>query len=152
MSIADRIGFLWRGRIEQCGRPDELYREPATLHAARFIGDANVLSFDAVDGRVHTPFGAFDAPDGGSRCAVVIRPEDLQALPEGVPAEVLGHHEYYGHDHVITVRLDGGAELRARFPAHEHAPATGSVALGLRREPLIFADDGEDEWPRAAAD
>ena len=145
LSIADHMAFMWCGRIEQTGRPDELYSHPATLTAARFIGDANVLCFGVDGGRVHTPLGDFDAPQGARRCAVVIRPEDVQVLAGGAAGEVV-RREYYGHDQVLRVRLrEGGLELRVRVAAHERLGAAGPIALGLRRDPLVFADEGEDE-------
>ena len=143
LSIADRVGFMWDGRIEQTGRPDELYSSPATLHAAGFIGDANVLSFAAENGRVRTPFGEFHAPDGAHDCAVVMRPEDLQVLAGGVPGEVIGR-EYYGHDQVLLVRLNDGTEVRVRLAPHERLGAAGPIAVGLRPEPLVFPTDAGD--------
>jgi iron(III) transport system ATP-binding protein len=43
MAIADRIALLNGGRIEQEGTPTELYTEPATLFAARFMGSTNQI-------------------------------------------------------------------------------------------------------------
>ena len=143
LSIADRVGFMWRGAVEQVGTPDELYGAPATLHAARFIGDANVLSFAVDGGRLRTPFGEFDAPDGVECCALVIRPEDIQVLAGGVPGEVM-QREYYGHDQVLGVRLHDGTRVRVRLAPHERLGAAGPIALGLRRDPLVFPDDGVD--------
>jgi iron(III) transport system ATP-binding protein len=43
MAIADHITLLNAGLIEQQGTPIELYREPATLFAAEFMGNNNRL-------------------------------------------------------------------------------------------------------------
>ncbi len=43
MALADRITLLYGGLIEQEGMPTELYREPATLFAAEFMGNNNRL-------------------------------------------------------------------------------------------------------------
>jgi iron(III) transport system ATP-binding protein len=43
LAIADRIVLLERGRVEQEGPPEELYREPKTLFAAEFMGANNRL-------------------------------------------------------------------------------------------------------------
>ncbi len=43
MAIADRITLLNAGAIEQEGTPTDLYREPATLFAAEFMGNNNRL-------------------------------------------------------------------------------------------------------------
>ena len=47
MSIADRIVVLNNGRVEDSGSPDRVYLEPATLFAATFMGETNI-----VEGRV----------------------------------------------------------------------------------------------------
>lgn len=142
LSIADRVGFMWEGRVEQTGRPDELYSNPATLNAAGFIGDANVLRFAVQNGRVQTPFGEFDAPTGAGCCAVVVRPEDFQVMAGGTPGEVV-RREYYGHDQVLHVQLRDGLEVRARVGSHERLGAAGPIALGLRRDPLVFAVEAD---------
>jgi iron(III) transport system ATP-binding protein len=43
MAIADRITLLNAGAVEQVGTPTELYREPATVFAAEFMGNNNRL-------------------------------------------------------------------------------------------------------------
>ena len=125
LSIADRIAFLWEGRMEQWGTPREVYLEPRTLRVAEHVGDAIVLRLPADGGRVRpgaarcavvirpedlligedgTPLGDWPAPPDAARCAVVIRPEDLLIGEDGTPAEVRGR-EFYGHDQVLRVRM-----------------------------------------------
>ncbi len=41
--VGDRVAVLHGGRLQQVGRPEELYREPATRFVAGFVGRANVL-------------------------------------------------------------------------------------------------------------
>jgi iron(III) transport system ATP-binding protein len=146
LSIADRIAFMHRGRIEQVGTPDQVYQHPATLHAAEFIGDANVYRRPVEHGRVPTAFGELEAPEGASAVAIVVRPEDLQVQPAGIHGEVLSR-EYYGHDQVLSVRLDDDSVVRVRLGPHERLTGAGPIALGLRRDPLVFALDA----PRSAA-
>src|SRR5262245_27823590 len=49
MAIADRITLLNAGLIEQEGTPTELYKEPATLFAAEFMGNNNRLDGTLVE-------------------------------------------------------------------------------------------------------
>src|SRR5262245_61334240 len=49
MAIADRITLLNAGRIEQEGTPTELYKEPATLFAAEFMGNNNRIDGTLVE-------------------------------------------------------------------------------------------------------
>ncbi|MCW3157310.1 ABC transporter ATP-binding protein [Micropruina sonneratiae] len=43
MSLSDRIVVMNHGRIEQIGTPEDIYRHPATVFVADFIGSANFL-------------------------------------------------------------------------------------------------------------
>ncbi|MCT4372247.1 hypothetical protein CLG85_018765, partial [Yangia mangrovi] len=47
MTLADRIVALDCGRIEQVGRPQELYRQPAKIFVAGVIGSPAMTFFDA---------------------------------------------------------------------------------------------------------
>jgi iron(III) transport system ATP-binding protein len=149
LSIADRVAFMWAGHVEQVGTPDEVYLRPATLHAATFIGDANIYHLPVRQGHVGTPFGEYEAPEGATRCTVVLRPEDLQVQAGGIAGHVV-EREYYGHDQVLHVELGAATvgaasdepseRVRVRLGPHERITATGPIALGLRRDPLIFAE------------
>ncbi|MBP0597186.1 putative 2-aminoethylphosphonate ABC transporter ATP-binding protein [Herbaspirillum sp. LeCh32-8] len=50
MVMADRIAVMNRGRIEQFGTPDEIYRRPASPFVADFIGQSNWLPFSRISG------------------------------------------------------------------------------------------------------
>src|SRR6266851_3163482 len=43
MTISDRIAVMNKGRIEQLGRPEEVYDRPATTFVAEFLGASNLL-------------------------------------------------------------------------------------------------------------
>lgn len=89
MRMADRIILMRDGRIEQQGQPDQLYHEPTSLFAARFLGEGNCIEARAEGGRLRTILGEFSAPTDGPY-ALFIRPEDLRLAPlgEGAPVEV----------------------------------------------------------------
>ena len=58
LTLSDRVAILDRGRIVQEGAPAELYERPATLFAATFLGDANLLSGTVRDGGGRDPAGS----------------------------------------------------------------------------------------------
>jgi iron(III) transport system ATP-binding protein len=147
LSVADRVAFMWGGCVEQIGTPDEIYGSPVTVHAAEFIGDANILRMDVEDGQVRLPFGDLAAPEGTRRAAVVIRPEEIQILPGGIYGHVVSR-EYYGHDQVLHVVLEeSGIELRVRVAPHERLGGAGPISIGLRSTPLVLSADDEDAIP-----
>ena len=78
-ALADRLVVMNAGRIEQIGRPHEVYRKPASLFAARFVGDANVLDGTRAHGRVVLDVGPSFASEGlDGRASFVLRPEDIR--------------------------------------------------------------------------
>jgi spermidine/putrescine ABC transporter ATP-binding subunit len=109
MALADRILILNEGRIEQIGTPEEIYRKPASLFAADFIGESNILR-GRKDGGVFVlesggkvPISA-QAPDAVT--SVVIRPEALRIGGDGfIGAEVLSR-EYLGSITRMVMQLE----------------------------------------------
>ncbi|WP_102108329.1 ABC transporter ATP-binding protein [Oceaniglobus roseus] len=77
MAIADRIVVMNAGRIEDEGAPSLIYRAPATLFAAEFMGETNRIPAKVTATGVETPFGTL--PHTPHRGAVVacLRPEDF---------------------------------------------------------------------------
>ncbi|WP_291295962.1 putative 2-aminoethylphosphonate ABC transporter ATP-binding protein [Elioraea sp.] len=84
LSIADRIVVMNRGRIEQVGTPDNVYRHPASLFVAGFVGRMNTLPGTVSDAGTVAVGRALIAADAaqrfptGAAVQVCIRPEDVQ--------------------------------------------------------------------------
>ena len=91
MELADRVAILNAGRIEQVGRPAEIYAAPATAFIASFVGDPTTFDVVVEGGRIL--LGGFDAgatpeplADGPAR--LFLRTADVAILPaSGRPAE-----------------------------------------------------------------
>jgi iron(III) transport system ATP-binding protein len=135
-SVADRIALMRVGTVVQEGTPEELYREPASRWAARFVGAANFLPGRlAAGGLVETALGAFSArnPNGSSTVDVLIRPELLELCPDPAGgAEVIGR-EFRGHDVFYRVLLDG-LELVSQRPSTEVVPLGARVSVRPHEE------------------
>jgi multiple sugar transport system ATP-binding protein len=134
MTLADRIVVLNQGRIEQTGRPLELYRRPANLFVAAFIGSPsmNLLPATAVrsasgavaklaDGTV-VKLAADVVVTDGQQIVLGLRPENLIPAGEG-PAlsgptqlvEPTGAQTHVVFDLAgqhVTAIVDGATEIR----------------------------------------
>ena len=92
LELADRVVVMRKGRIEQVGTPEQIYRAPASAYVFDFIGRANAL-------RGNVAFGSFALPgqslawpaEGEGAATLYVRPHDLAivAPEEGLPARVL---------------------------------------------------------------
>ncbi|MEM9845911.1 MAG: ABC transporter ATP-binding protein, partial [Pseudomonadota bacterium] len=78
MAIADQIVVMNAGSIEDQGAPARVYREPATLFAADFMGEMNHIPATAGPDGVVTPFGALPQRVDGPKAVVCIRPEAIK--------------------------------------------------------------------------
>lgn len=137
MTIADRLAVMNQGRLEQVGRPLEVYQAPATLFVAQFLSTPrlNVLDGEMVTGMegaaVRTPVALFPVVDAGiaGPLRVGIRPEWLrlsaQPVPEAKALEV-SLVEPLGAEILVHARWASG-ELIARAPADFTAPEHGRV-------------------------
>jgi iron(III) transport system ATP-binding protein len=125
LSLADVVAVMRDGRVVQAGTPEQVYGRPTDLWVADFLGDAVVLPGEAHDGSVACELGRFAADVAlAGPVDVVIRPESitLSTMPgrQDTLDAVVQHREFYGHDQLVTVRLDSGTEVRSRsiaFPA-----------------------------------
>lgn len=83
MSVSDRLVVMNKGRIEQVGTPEEVYRDPATGFVASFIGRSTTFDGVVEPGGVVRAKGAALHVDAASRMApgtdvrIFIRPEDV---------------------------------------------------------------------------
>ncbi|HEX7237905.1 MAG TPA: ABC transporter ATP-binding protein [Gammaproteobacteria bacterium] len=86
-SMADRIGVMDRGRLQEVGEPRGLYQRPGTRFVATFLGGANLLlgPYGYRDVRLGESYFEVDrwseALRSGDEAAVVVRPEDVLLAP-----------------------------------------------------------------------
>lgn len=144
MTMADRIVVMNRGRIEQIGTPVEVYREPANLFVADFIGSMNFLAGTIVGhgrvriGGVDIACGCGDLPDG-AKVTVAVRPEDI--VVEGVAR---------AGDNALDARLINTEFLGSHYRADlDWAPAGGCpLHVHLPMNFVRRRDTTTTEWMR----
>jgi iron(III) transport system ATP-binding protein len=130
LSMGREVGVLIAGRLVQTAAPAVLYRTPANLDVARFVGEAVVLPGRAEAGTVSCALGELPLIDGAVQGAVdaMIRPEQIQVRPLAGEVAVIGRvsaRTFYGPDSVVQVQLDGvPAPITARVLGRG-APAPG---------------------------
>ena len=67
------------GKIEQSGTPEQVFHEPETKFAAGFLGNADFLSAEYLDGKAKTELGTFSIGSDVPRlCHVMTRPNDIE--------------------------------------------------------------------------
>ncbi|MDD3354963.1 ABC transporter ATP-binding protein [Zoogloea sp.] len=144
-AMADEIGVMADGRIQQWDTPYNLYHRPANRFVADFVGKGVFIPGKVLDGNhVQIELGVLNSgvpmectqgcDTCGKGCAVdvLLRPDDV-VHDDGSPtqAEVL-HKAFRGADILYTLRLASGVEVLSLVPSH-HNHALGE-RIGVRLE------------------
>jgi multiple sugar transport system ATP-binding protein len=94
MTMGDRVAVLRDGVLQQCAAPRELYRNPANVFVAEFIGSPamNLFALPIIEHSVSLGDWRIPVPrqvsDAGTEVVVGIRPEHFELGSVGVEVEV----------------------------------------------------------------
>jgi putrescine transport system ATP-binding protein len=136
MTVADRIGVMDAGRLEQVATPRELYEAPASRWVAEFVGDVNIFEGQPHSGESsRLMIATKDAgtiavaqpaqPISKNLVCIAIRPEKVKLSRRGPASDGGNAHSINRLEGVVTdvsylggvtsykVKLDSGAVLRS---------------------------------------
>jgi iron(III) transport system ATP-binding protein len=142
LSMADQVAVMRDGRILQSGSPVEVYGSPVDAWVGDFVGEAVLLPATVSDGVATTALGQFPAPHApAGDGTVLVRPEQVQVLAvpdaDAVVATV-SRRDFFGHDALLVLSLDGGTKVRARIFDLAERELTPGLRVGLRvRGPVL---------------
>ena len=133
--IADRVGVLNQGRLEQIDKPDVIYHTPATRFVARFVGSADFIPGVVQPAGILTELGTFPNQQGlplALAVEVMIRPDDIELTADLAGEATVVTRHFRGSDNLYCVRLPSGRTV------HSSQGSTKIVEPGARI--LVKAD------------
>lgn len=150
LAIADRVGVMRAGRLEQLAAPTEIYSRPATSFVAEFVGLSNRLA-GVVTGSVVTVRGhdlpLVDSSTPAGPVIAIVRPEavTLDSDDSGETSPMTGTviaSTFLGATSRVTVDL-GDTTVMAQLPTSEAAAlsAGSRVTLTIRPDPVLVSSD-----------
>ncbi|MBI1962135.1 MAG: ABC transporter ATP-binding protein [Candidatus Rokubacteria bacterium] len=128
-TIADQVGVLNAGRLEQLGPPESIYHQPASPFVAEFVGAADFLPGIVTARGVVTEIGVFGNVDGrevGGRVRVLIRPDDVTFVPDPAGEAVITRRYFRGSETLYCLGLPSGHRV------HSSQPSAAAFATGTR--------------------
>jgi putative spermidine/putrescine transport system ATP-binding protein len=148
LAIADRVGVMREGRIEQLAPPTEVYSRPATPFVAEFVGLSNRLA-GTVSGSTVTVRGRdlplVDHSIPAGPVTALVRPEavTLASDSSGESGPLVGTviaSTFLGATSRVTVDL-GDTTILAQLSTSDATalPAGSRVALTIRPDPVLVA-------------
>ena len=142
-AMADKIGIMADGRLQQWDTPYNLYHNPATPAIAGFIGQGVLLRGQMSGSHcVRLALGEFCGvvPHHCQSCRevdVLLRPDDVVHDDNSpVSAEVLDK-DFKGSYFIYTLKLDSGETVLAHVPSHHNHPIGSRIGIRLELEHLI---------------
>ncbi|MDE2979884.1 MAG: ABC transporter ATP-binding protein [Gemmatimonadota bacterium] len=137
LSLGERVAVMDRGRLQQVGTPDEVYRRPRNLFVAGFVGSPPIncipLARDEGGRLVGGPF-ALHAPAGLDRATLGVRPEDLSLAGGGDGGDPTGAGDF----RAAVLRVEAlGSEQRV------HLDGPGDAAWVARAGPSLRVAPGD---------
>ncbi|MEM7444073.1 MAG: ABC transporter ATP-binding protein [Pseudomonadota bacterium] len=134
MTMADRIGVMNQGRLEQIGTPRDIYLAPETIYVAQRLSSPPMNLIEP------SLFG-ITAPTGTE--SVGIRPEDITLSQSGGIEGRAVLVEHLGAETVAVLQIDG-AQVQALLDPHATVAEGQTVSVGVKEDaPLFFDRDGQ---------
>jgi iron(III) transport system ATP-binding protein len=155
-AIADQIGVMQAGRIEQWDTPYRLYHQPVNRFVADFIGQGAFVRGTVLGpNQVEVELGTLDSKlplectqgcgecGRGCRVDVLLRPDDVvHDDASGLRAEVV-HKAFRGADILYTLRLASGARVLSLVPSHHDHPLGERIGIRLDVDHVVAFRDAD---------
>jgi putative spermidine/putrescine transport system ATP-binding protein len=148
LAIADRVGVMRAGRLEQLAPPTEVYSRPATAFVAEFVGLSNRLAGN-VTGSTVTVRGhdlpLVDSSTPAGPVTAIVRPEAVTLASDdsggsGPMTGMVIASTFLGATSRVTVDL-GDTTIMAQLATSEAVklPAGSRVTLTIRPDPVLVS-------------
>jgi putative spermidine/putrescine transport system ATP-binding protein len=151
LSIADRVGVMSNGRLEQLDTPEEVYNRPATPFVAEFVGTMNRVAGRVLPDQRLEVLGSslnsigHDGHGAGSLVEVLVRPEAIEVSVATPGHAVVSDRTFLGSLTRMRVTLDDGAVLLVDAASSRSLPDPGARVdvRVIGEDALIGGDPGQ---------
>jgi putative spermidine/putrescine transport system ATP-binding protein len=143
LAVADRVGVMRAGRLEQLGTPAEVYLKPATAFVADFVGLSNRLP-GRLDGDGVVVLGTrlpLVSPAGqGPDVIALVRPESIEVVPDADGSGQVLTVSFLGPTSRVTVQV-GERLVVAQVASGRLAELSAGTQVRVELRPLPVALD-----------
>lgn len=147
-AMADEIGVMRAGTLQQWSPAFQLYHEPANAYVADFVGEG-VLLPGTVQGPLHvqTELGLLHTDQAlefasGARVSVLIRPDDVIHDDDSAATAKVIDKAFRGSQFLYTLELASGARILSLVPSHHAHGKNTQIGIKLEMDHLVvFALD-----------
>ncbi|OBG80828.1 spermidine/putrescine ABC transporter ATP-binding protein [Mycobacterium sp. NS-7484] len=139
LAVADRVGVMSHGKLEQLATPTELYARPATPFVAEFVGLHNKVPA-RVSGRRARLLGTEVPTLRGSVTAgagtAMVRPESIRLRADPSGRAVVASVAFLGSISRVYLTLPDGTVIHAQLPSSQARFFEPGAPVSVALEPL----------------
>lgn len=142
-AMADQLGVIVQGQLQQWGSAYELYHQPVNRFVAEFIGEGHLLAVQQLAGQAITALGPLPLTAPADATWLLVRPEDIEHDDESLLKAKVISTAFRGSCYHYELQLNNGELLSCQLQSH-HCHAVGEW-IGIRAELahwVFFSDTG----------
>jgi len=141
-ALADRVGLLRAGRLEQWGTPYDLYHRPGTRFAAEFVGQASFLPACCEgSGLLQTELGPLREGHETTVCGgavdVLLRPDDVVHDDDAPLRARIVERVFRGAEFLYTLELPSGRRVLSLVPSHHDHRIGEHIGVRLATDHVV---------------
>jgi len=151
-AIADKVGVVNGGQIEQWASAYDIYHCPNSLFVAGFVGQGSLIEGTLLDcGTVETVLGVFRQEennccaasvgcDVGKKVKVLLRPDDIIHDDDSPLQGVVRKKSFRGADFMYSLALPNGELITCMVPSHHDHPVNEPIGIRMEVDHVVVFD------------
>jgi len=147
-SLADWVGVMHQGRIQQWDTPYNLYHRPANRFVADFVGQGALLAGEVINShQLKTELGVLDGlvqlvcPGDGSagscQVDVLLRPDDIVHDDDSPLLAEVENKAFRGADFLYSLKLPSGQRALSLVPSHHNHAIGEKIGIRLAADHVV---------------
>jgi putative spermidine/putrescine transport system ATP-binding protein len=136
LAVADRVGVMSQGKLEQLAAPADLYANPATPFVAEFVGLNNKVPAEVSGGQAHLLGTSVPALEGSvAKGLAMVRPESVTITADPAGSSTISSVAFLGPTSRVYATLDDGAVISAQMASSQAKAFTPGDPVTVGLEP-----------------
>lgn len=142
-AIADEIGVMHQGEIQQWDTAFNLYHRPVNRFVANFVGQGVFLPGRVINAQqIEIELGILTGEisqlcDSGCKVDVLVRPDDIVYDDASPLQATVIHKAFRGAEILYTLRLVNGAKVIALVPSHHNHVIGEKIGIKLETDHIV---------------
>lgn len=142
-SVADKIGVIFDGKMQQWATAFSIYHRPATLEVAEFVGDGTLIASRVIgSGKVESGFGILEGDlslpcENGCEVELLLRPEDILHIDDSPLRATIKHKSFRGPNILYQLELPNGEKCQSLVSSHHDHDVGESIGIVPEIDNLI---------------